>query len=89
MRRLAPTPEPPVWAVDAGLPEPRVRESFVAYVTRLGLDPAPLLADLTAQTACFANIRLASALTRSMPRQFHSYCRARYLAAHPPVRAAA
>ena len=44
-------PQPPVWALEAGLPAPREDENFVRYVTRLGLDSSYFFEDLTAQTA--------------------------------------
>jgi hypothetical protein len=66
-------PEPPLWAVYAGLPEPRDDEDYIEYLNRIGLDPVELLADLTDQTACLANIRLESKLMRSMPRAYRRY----------------
>lgn len=60
-------PEPPRWALEAGLPEPKKEEGFAEYVTRLGLDAEELLVELTAQTAPLANGRLATTLARAMP----------------------
>ena len=60
-------PEPPEWALDAGLPKPEKGEGFFEYVTRLGLDPGPLLIDLNDRTMCMANLRLAHALKCAMP----------------------
>lgn len=63
-------PEPPEWAIAAGLPEPSEGEGFSEYATRLGLDPDPLLADLEERTLCLANGRLATSLQRAMPHVF-------------------
>lgn len=63
-------PEPPQWALDAGLPEPFEGEGFSEYVNRIGLDPAPLLVDLHRQTACCANGRLAHTLKENMRYYF-------------------
>lgn len=60
-------PEPPQWALEAGLPPPKKKEGFAEYVTRLGLEAGELLVDLTAQTALLANGRLATTLARAMP----------------------
>jgi len=68
-----PAPEPPLWALEAGLPEPLDGESFCAYVCRLGLDPEPLLVELTPRTATIANIRLSSTLMDEMPEAFGAY----------------
>jgi hypothetical protein len=66
-------PEPPLWAVYAGLPEPHDDEGYVEYLNRIGLDPVELLVDLTDTTACLANIRLESKLMRSMPKAYKEY----------------
>lgn len=66
-------PEPPQWALDAGLPGPFEGESFAAYCTRLGLEPGEFLIDLTDRTSCFANLRLAGRLARDMPEQWSEY----------------
>lgn len=68
-----PAPEPPLWAIRAGLPEPLDGEDFCAYVSRLGLDPEPLLVELTPRTATIANIRLGSLLIDEMPAAFGAY----------------
>jgi hypothetical protein len=69
-------PEPPLWAVYAGLPEPRDDEGYVEYLNRIGLDPVELLVDLTDRTACLANIRLESKLMRSMPEAYQRHVNA-------------
>lgn len=66
-------PDPPQWALAAGLPEPESGETFSEYVLRLGLSPDSLLDGLTEQTVCLANGRLATALQRSMPQSFDLY----------------
>jgi hypothetical protein len=66
-------PDPPAWALEAGLPEPEENESFVAYTRRLGLDVEKLLADLTDQTAPLANVRLGSRLMRLIPDAYERH----------------
>ena len=66
-------PEPPQWALDAGIPYPLVGEGFTAYVTRLGLDSEALLEELNERTMCLANLRLATALQRSLPHYFDQH----------------
>jgi hypothetical protein len=66
-------PEPPAWALDAGLPNPTVDEEFAAYCVRLGIDPVPLIDGLTEQTLCIANSRLANHLQREMPRVWQAH----------------
>ena len=66
-------PEPPQWALDAGLPAPQEGEGFSQYVTRLGFDADDLLDELTERTAPLANGRLASALRKAMPDVWDSY----------------
>jgi hypothetical protein len=65
-------PEPPEWALAAGLPRPN-GEGFTDYVSALGLDPRSLLDGLTEQTICIANLRLATTLQRAMPHVFDLY----------------
>lgn len=66
-------PEPPLWALEEGLPKPRKGETFVPYVKRIGLRPAPLLVELTSRTIVLANLRLATALSRTMRPAFDRY----------------
>lgn len=70
-------PDPPAWALSAGLPAPRGGENFVVYVERLGLEPDDLLDGLDDRTAPLANIRLASRLLEAMPGAFNRYFRER------------
>jgi len=70
---VLPAPEPPLWALEAGLPEPWDDESFCAYVFRLGLDPEPLLVELIPRTALLANLRLDSLLMGKMPGAFSKH----------------
>lgn len=63
-------PDPPSWALDAGLPAPHEDETFIPYVKRLGLQPRPLLVELTRQTIMLANSRLATTLSRTMRPAF-------------------
>lgn len=63
-------PNPPRWALAAGLPRPRKYESFRHYVGRLGLDADLLLEGLDDRTAVLANIRLASRLQIELPHEF-------------------
>ena len=66
-------PNPAQWALDAGLPAPRPDEGFAHYVSRLGLDAATLVADLTEQTICLANWRLNTRLQRDMRAAFDAH----------------
>jgi hypothetical protein len=66
-------PEPPAWALEAGLPEPLEDEMFVPYVRRLGLSTRSLFDGLDDQTADLANIRLATRLHRAMPDAYDRY----------------
>ena len=59
-------PEPPSWALKAGLPSPHEGETFIPYVQRLGLQPEPLLVELTERTIVLANLRLAHTLKYAM-----------------------
>jgi hypothetical protein len=70
-------PEPPAWALDAGLPAPTPGEDFNAYCQRLGIDPAPLVDGLDARTECIANLRLADRLQRDLPRAWQAHIDAR------------
>jgi hypothetical protein len=63
-------PEPPLWALEEGLPAPHEGETFVPYVLRLGLQPAPLLVELDRRTIPLANGRLSTALSRAMQPAF-------------------
>ena len=82
-----PPPTPPLWAINAGLPEPKDGESFCAYVERLGLDCEWFLEDLTEQTAELVNLRLASLLMDKMPKEFRAHVRMLVAAHVPPGRA--
>jgi hypothetical protein len=73
-------PQPPAWALEAGLPAPQEDENFVRYVTRLGLDSSYFFEELTAQTVELANLRLGSYLIDAMPEVFHAHVRALKLA---------
>jgi hypothetical protein len=78
-------PQPPAWALEAGLPAPLEGENFVRYVTRLGLDSGYFFEELTAQTAELANLRLGSYLIDAMPDAFREHVHAlslRYLSDH-------
>jgi hypothetical protein len=75
------SPEPPQWALDAGLPPPVGGESFCAYVERLGLDCDSLLVELTSRTLPLANSRLAALLTRELPEAFWAHVEKRRAAA--------
>lgn len=66
-------PEPPLWALEGGLPAPQEEETFVSYVRRLGLKPEPLLAGLTERTIVIANTRFASRLQETMRPVFDRY----------------
>ena len=70
MRDYGLLPEPPSWALDEGLPAPHEEETFIPYVERMGLQPQPLLVDLTEQTIVLANTRLATTLSRTMRPAF-------------------
>jgi len=77
-------PNPPQWALDAGLPAPRDGETYCAYVERLGLDCDELMVELTERTLPLANSRLAAAIARACPDTFDAYKRARRAAVLPP-----
>lgn len=66
-------PEPPLWALEGGLPAPQKGETFIPYVRRLGLKPSPLLAGLNRRTISCANMRLATALQKCMQPTFDHY----------------
>ena len=66
-------PEPARWALKAGLPAPRDDEGFIEYVTRLGLNAAELLVELTEQTMVLANARLNTQLQRRMRNAFDDH----------------
>ena len=66
-------PEPPKWALDAGLTLPRTGETFSQYVERLGLSCPELLDELTERTICLANLRLATRLQYEMPGIFRRH----------------
>ena len=67
-------PQPPQWALAAGLPEPEDGEGFARYVTRLGLDADWFFEDLTEQTAELAHLRLGSYLLAvHMPEVFQEH----------------
>jgi len=66
-------PRLPDWALWAGVPEPHEGEGFCEYVSRLGLDPEPMLIGLDERTYCLANQRLASELMRQSPDLFMEY----------------
>jgi hypothetical protein len=70
-------PTPPRWALEAGLPAPRPRESFRKYVTRLGFDADELLVGLNERTLPLANGRLAAAIQYASPEAFSRYLRER------------
>lgn len=73
MRDYGLRPAPPSWALEEGLPAPHDDETFIPYVLRLGLQPEPLLVDLTEQTIMLANSRLATTLSRTMRPAFDRY----------------
>lgn len=64
---------PPRWAVDAGVPEPYLDETFCDYVKRLGFNADWMLQELTDRTACLANVRLSTALMKTMPYEYDDY----------------
>jgi hypothetical protein len=66
-------PEPPLWALEEGLPAPHEDETFIPYVSRLGLQPGPLLMELNQQTIPLANGRLSTTLSRDMRPAFDRY----------------
>lgn len=72
-------PEPPQWALAAGLPEPKKKEGFTEYVTRLGLDAEELLIDLTEQTSPLANGRLAATIRKTMPDAYDRFLGSLYI----------
>lgn len=49
------------------MPPPYKDENFVGYVSRMGLDPDPLLEGLTENSLPIANMRLATELMRQLP----------------------
>jgi hypothetical protein len=76
-----PRPDPPEWALAAGLPAPTAKEDFPAYVTRLGLDLDVLTEDLDERAVDMLNVRLASALILAAPEYFRHYLDERRAAA--------
>jgi hypothetical protein len=79
-------PELPAWVINADLePRPDPGESFLDYVVRIGFDPSELLAELDERNlCCFANRRLAHALTRRHEREWRHFLD-RYCAARIPL----
>lgn len=73
MRDYGLLPEPPSWALEAGLPAPHKGETFIPYVERLGLQPEPLLVELTEQTIVCANSRLKAKLASTMRPVFNRH----------------
>jgi hypothetical protein len=80
---IQPRPIPPDWAVEAGIPYPDPRESFMDYCERLGIDGYRLLYGLEPRTAELANIRLATAIKIKAPLAFLTHWRERYRESHP------
>jgi len=77
-------PSPPQWALDAGLPAPKARESFEKYCLRLGFsqdDIDELLTGLNDRTYVLANSRLAAYLVRRLPEHWEAYKKRRRLSA--------
>jgi hypothetical protein len=60
-------PEPPQWALDAGLPAPVNGEVLGEYVERIGLPYWRLVYGLTPRTAVNAHIRLVNMIADSCP----------------------
>lgn len=77
-------PEPPAWALEAGLPAPLMGEGFQEYVSRIGLDFQDMTIDLDERTAEFANLRLASALQVACPASFKKHLKDRTGKARDP-----
>lgn len=76
-------PSPPQWALDAGLPAPKARESFAKYCQRLGFtedEIDDLLIGLNEQTSVLANSRLAALLTRKLPQHWEAHKKRRRIA---------
>jgi hypothetical protein len=69
-------PRVPEWALWSGLPEPHEAENFVQYVSRMGLDPGPLLQGLTDNSLAIANRRLATELMRQLPSYYEGWVEA-------------
>jgi hypothetical protein len=78
--------EPPAWAVAAGLPPAVPGEQFDAYCIRMGIDPEPLLVELTERTMPLANRRLAHHLRGEMPRVWQAHIDAIVAAVLTPER---
>ena len=69
-------PDPPAWAVEAGIPAPWNGETFVRYCVRIGIPLAvaeDMLDGLTERTAPCANDRLGTYLMRQCPDAFWAH----------------
>lgn len=77
--------QPPLWALEAGLPQPHPGESFDDYWLRLGLDADEVAGFHEGLERCedVAHLRAASALARACPEVFRRYCDRRMYAARP------
>jgi len=60
-------PQPPQWAMDAGVPPPRALEGIGAYCERLGLPYTKLVEGLGEITAVNVHIRFANMLADENP----------------------
>lgn len=84
-------PEPPAWALAAGLPAPFEGESLTEYATRLGFseeEQAALWVDLEKRVLDMAKYRLNHILTKKLPKEWETYKDARARAAIPAERLA-
>jgi hypothetical protein len=68
-------PQPPQWALDAGLPAPDNGEVLGEYVTRIGLDYWKLVEGLDTRAAVNAHIRLVNMLADACPDAWQAHLR--------------
>ena len=60
-------PQPPQWALDAGLPPPEPREGIGDYCNRLGIPYQQLVGDLSVRAAVNVHIRFANMIADRCP----------------------
>ena len=66
-------PNPPQWALQAGLPGPTETETLHDYCRRLGIDYLKLTAGLEPRTITNVHIRLVNVLAERCPDVWHKH----------------
>lgn len=78
-------PQPPLWALEAGLPRPEDREEFDDYWLRVGFTSEELdeIHDGLERVPELAHVRVATLLQQRCPETFRHYVDRRMFAWHP------